>query len=94
MHRNNWIKRLMASGHGDDKGSTMVRALRIGAGVVFLGLGIVGFFLPVLQGFLFTIIGLTLLSSESERARSLLDWMHRRFDAARHLFDRSDKQGS
>lgn len=88
MHRNKWIRRLLLSGQGDEKGSTFVRAVRVAAGVLFLVLGILGFFLPVLQGILFSVIGLTLLSTESERARSLLDWMHRRFDAARHLFAR------
>lgn len=86
-----WIRRLLASGHGDEKGSTVVRAARVGAGSIFLVLGILGFFLPVLQGFLFTVVGLTLLSTESTRAKALLDWMHRRFDAVRHLLHRGDE---
>jgi len=48
------------------------RVLRIGAGVVFLVLGIAGFFLPILPGILFTFIGLTLLSRENRHARALL----------------------
>ncbi len=39
----------------------------------FILLGIVGLVLPVLQGFLFLLIGLALLSSESKTARRILE---------------------
>jgi uncharacterized membrane protein YbaN (DUF454 family) len=50
------------------------RISRVVLGVAFLALGVVGLFLPFLQGILFMVIGLTLLSTESERARRLLEW--------------------
>ncbi|MBI3785079.1 MAG: PGPGW domain-containing protein [Deltaproteobacteria bacterium] len=52
--------------------------LRIGRvilGIACLILGVIGLFLPFLQGILFLVIGLTLLSSESERARRWLEWL-------------------
>jgi uncharacterized membrane protein YbaN (DUF454 family) len=45
------------------------------AGIFLILLGIVGLFLPVLQGVLFILAGLALLSSHSERARRLRDWL-------------------
>ncbi len=74
MPRPDWKSRLLEVREDVDKGPMWKRVLRVGAGVVFLVLGILGFFLPVLQGILFTFIGLTLLSRESRRVRAL---MHR-----------------
>lgn len=54
-----------------------VRVGKIVLGAGCLALGVVGLFLPFLQGILFLIIGLTLLSSESDRARRLLAWLRR-----------------
>jgi hypothetical protein len=68
------------------------RAFKIVAGLSFTGLGVVGLFLPFLQGVLFMLIGLALLSSESRRLRALLDRLRRRFPEAhaleRRLIDR------
>lgn len=73
-----WKTRLLEHREGADKGPAWKRVLRIGGGMVFLVLGIIGFFLPILQGFLFTLIGLTLLSRESRRVRRLLYWLRGR----------------
>ena len=54
------------------------RAVKITAGVLLLVLGVVGLFLPFLQGILFLIMGLSLLSSESERAKAWLHYLERR----------------
>jgi len=56
-------------------GQTMARIARIVAGVACLVLGVLGLFLPFLQGILFLVIGLTLLSRDSERARHWLEWL-------------------
>ena len=48
-------------------------------GWLFILLGIVGLVLPVLQGILFLLIGLALLSTESEIARRLLERLRARF---------------
>ncbi len=53
----------------------MGRWFRIVAGSTLVGLGIIGLFLPLLQGVLFIVIGLSLLSTESERARRLHQWV-------------------
>jgi len=55
------------------------RALKIAAGIFMLVLGFVGLFLPFLQGVLFMLIGLALLSTESERVRRLLDRVRARY---------------
>lgn len=49
----------------------------IGWGFIFLG--IAGLFLPVLQGILFLLVGLTVLSFVSPRAASLLHRVRERF---------------
>jgi uncharacterized membrane protein YbaN (DUF454 family) len=49
------------------------RAGKITAGVLLLILGVIGLFLPFLQGVLFLVMGLTLLSTESTRAKA---WLH------------------
>jgi uncharacterized membrane protein YbaN (DUF454 family) len=56
----------------------VIRVSRIVFGVTFLVLGVIGLFLPFLQGILFLVVGLTLLSAESDRARRLLDWLRSR----------------
>ena len=48
-------------------------------GWVFILFGIVGLFLPILQGFLFLLIGLALLSSESKTARRILERLRARY---------------
>ncbi len=49
------------------------------SGWSLLGLGIVGLFLPALQGILFILMGLLVLSRESQWARSLLTRLRERF---------------
>jgi hypothetical protein len=61
------------------------------AGWAFVVLGVLGLFLPILQGVLFLLIGLFLLSKESAQARWFRQWLRRRYprlgkglDQARH----------
>jgi uncharacterized membrane protein YbaN (DUF454 family) len=56
----------------------VIRFGKLTLGIACLGLGVVGLFLPFLQGILFVVIGLSLLSSESDRARRLLEWLRQR----------------
>ena len=68
------------------------RAARVVFGTALVGLGVVGLFLPILQGTLFLVLGLTLLARESSRVRNALSWLRsrvphrigRRLDAFRH----------
>lgn len=55
------------------------RAALIVVGWVFIILGVVGLFLPVMQGILFILIGLTILSSEYVWAHHLLAKLRARF---------------
>ena len=74
------------------------RLKRIGIivlGWIFILLGIAGLFLPILQGILFLLIGLIILSSEYVWAHKLLTRLKTRFpklaahaDAAHHKADR------
>ncbi len=53
--------------------------LVLGLGWIFIVLGILGLFLPVLQGILFLCIGAVLLSGESPRVRLLIMKLGRRY---------------
>ncbi len=48
-------------------------------GWFFIALGILGLFLPILQGILFILIGLAILSSRSERIKRLLKHLEERY---------------
>lgn len=48
-------------------------------GWLFIILGILGLFLPFLQGILFIVIGLAILSSRSKRIRHLLKYLEDRY---------------
>lgn len=55
------------------------RALIYLIGWTFILLGIIGLFLPILQGILFLLIGLLVLSKESKLAKSLLHRLQERY---------------
>lgn len=57
------------------------------AGWGFIFLGILGLFLPILQGILFLLIGLFLLSEESPWAKKLLDKVRAKFPRISQKFD-------
>jgi uncharacterized protein len=56
-------------------------------GWAFILLGIAGLFLPILQGILFLLIGLFVLSSVSPWAERLLNRIRRRFPRISRQFD-------
>ena len=63
---------------GNSKPRSMAwRIFRLVAGWTLVVVGVVGLFLPVLQGFLLIISGLAVLSTESPWARRLLDRLKR-----------------
>ena len=51
----------------------------IATGWLFIALGIAGLFLPILQGILFLLVGLVILSTEYHWARRLLGYVRNRF---------------
>ncbi len=55
------------------------RRLFLALGWGFVGLGVLGLFLPVLQGILFLLIGLALLARTSARARWLRQSLKKRY---------------
>jgi uncharacterized membrane protein YbaN (DUF454 family) len=59
------------------------RIIILGLGWVFLLLGIAGLFLPFLQGILFILIGLYLLSRASPRVERFLNRVKERYPALR-----------
>lgn len=52
------------------------------AGWAFVVVGIIGLFLPILQGILFILTGLIILSTEYHWARRLLEKVKKRFPSA------------
>jgi len=48
-------------------------------GWFFIGLGILGLFLPILQGILFILIGLAILSTRSETMKRFLKHLEKRY---------------
>jgi uncharacterized membrane protein YbaN (DUF454 family) len=58
--------------------------LRVGAGVLLLILGVLGLFLPGLQGILFLLVATWLLSPYVPFFARLRAWMVRRFPRAAH----------
>jgi uncharacterized protein len=55
------------------------RVALIVTGWFFIALGIIGLFLPILQGILFLLVGLVILSTEYHWARRLLGKLGTRF---------------
>jgi uncharacterized protein len=73
------------------------RLKRVGVlllGWAFVLLGIVGLFLPVLQGILFLVIGLVILSSEYVWAHKLLHKLRSRFPAVARHADEARQRGA
>lgn len=60
---------------------------RVCLGWFFIVLGILGIFLPILQGVLFLLIGLGLLSTEYVWARRLLEKLRARFPKLSTKYD-------
>lgn len=63
-------------------------------GWLFIFLGILGLFLPVLQGILFLAIGLILLSRESEWAAGKLEWLKTRYPRLGKTYDEADRRAA
>ena len=50
-----------------------LRIARLSAGSLLILIGVIGGFIPVFQGWVFVLAGLSVLAQESDRARALLD---------------------
>ncbi len=56
----------------------MRKTLKIGLGIVLVIIGFIGGFIPILQGWLFMIPGLIILSEYFPPVKRLLNWAKRR----------------
>ena len=56
-----------------------LRIARLSVGSLLIVIGVIGGFIPVLQGWVFVLGGLGLLAQESDRARMLLEKVRDRF---------------
>lgn len=54
------------------------RMTKIVAGISLLVLGVIGLFLPILQGVLFLFLGLAVLATENRHAREVVETLKRR----------------
>ena len=70
------------------------RAAVLVVGWAFVLVGIIGLFLPVLQGVLFILIGLFILSSEYIWAHHLLHKVRERFPRVASQLDRAREKGA
>ena len=69
-----------------------IAVLALGWG--FIVLGIVGLVLPVLQGVVFLLIGLALLSSQSKTARRILERLRARYPGLSDRIDLAEQRAS
>jgi uncharacterized membrane protein YbaN (DUF454 family) len=74
--------------------STVKKALALAAGWIFIVLGVIGLFLPFMQGVLFIMIGLTILSSEYVWAHQLLHKVRTRFPRIAVFSDRAQQMAT
>jgi uncharacterized membrane protein YbaN (DUF454 family) len=63
-------------------------------GWAFIVLGVIGLFLPILQGVLFLVIGLVILSSEYVWAHRLLTRLRQRFPSVAHKADEAKEKAA
>lgn len=68
----------------------MYRLIMLCIGYFFLVLGVLGLFLPFLQGFLFLFVGLIILAKHALWAQRCLDWIRQRFPRLGGMIDKSE----
>ncbi len=67
------------------------RMVRIVSGFALLGLGVIGLFLPILQGVAMIVAGLLLLAPDFPLARRLLNWLKHKFQRFRQAVSSATK---
>ncbi len=68
----------------------IVRVASISLGYGFLALGVLGLFLPILQGVLFLVIGLLILSRHATWAERVLDWLKQRHPRLHRVIEQAE----
>ena len=66
------------------------RYIVLGLGWFFVVLGVLGIFLPILQGILFLLIGFILLSRESDWAKRRLETLKSRYPKFAEKYDEAE----
>jgi len=69
----------------------MRKTLRIGLGITLVIIGIIGGFIPILQGWMFMIPGLIILSDYFPPVKRLLNWAKKRARKAGMNFGHPDQ---
>ena len=72
--------------------SRMFRLLRIGLGSLLILLGLIGLFLPILQGVLFLVLGGLLLFRDIPFLRRFWGWLKTRYPGIGRTADRIRKK--
>ena len=78
------------SGIGNTVQRQAKRLLRLVVGGLLILLGIIGGFIPILQGWVFIILGLSVIAPESERARQWLAWAKSKVGSKQELPEEVD----
>jgi len=73
---------------------TVKKVVALVAGWLFIVLGVIGLFLPFMQGILFLMIGLTILSGEYVWAHHLLTKVRARFPRIAVFSDRAQQKAT
>jgi uncharacterized membrane protein YbaN (DUF454 family) len=68
----------------------IVRVASISLGYGFLALGVLGLFLPILQGVLFLVIGLLILSRHAIWAERVLMWLKQRHPRVHGVIEQAE----
>jgi uncharacterized protein len=68
------------------------RFFRYTFGIFFLILGVIGLFLPILQGILFIIVGLLILAPESKKIQRLLDKLRQKYPGVFEAAERTQEK--
>jgi uncharacterized membrane protein YbaN (DUF454 family) len=68
------------------------RAGLLAGGWLFIVLGVIGLFLPIMQGLLFIFIGLLILSTEYVWAHKLLQKLRSRFPRIAKMLDHAEQR--
>lgn len=76
----------------NQKNPAHVKAIRLTLGYGLLLFGMIGGFIPILQGWIFVALGLILLKDHARWARWLSVWLRRRYPTARPAFKKAYKK--
>ncbi|MBY0273031.1 MAG: hypothetical protein K2X02_06475 [Alphaproteobacteria bacterium] len=74
-----------------NRNNLSLRLLRLILGYFFLLIGMIGIFIPLLQGWLFIILGLLLLKGHAKWVKTLNLWVSKKYPKSRSIIRRLHK---